>query len=100
LKHEVIRLTILLKAAKIEDQLARFPEQEADPKKYDSDAVKLIFFSYEMLFGKSGISRSGPAVRFIGTAITRIGWHPISPGAIEQLLRRSLSGRAPAATIS
>jgi hypothetical protein len=32
LKHEIIRLTRLFNAAKVEDRLLRFPEREVDPK--------------------------------------------------------------------
>ncbi len=99
-EHEIFRCTVLLNAATIPDRFPRFDDEDVDPKKYDPQAVRLIFFSYEMIYGQSGISRNGPAVRFIEAAIKRIGWHPVRPGAIEQLLRRSLSGRAPAATIS
>jgi len=99
-EREIFRLTVLLKASTIPEQICRFWDEDVDVKKYDRQAVRIIFFSYEMIYGQSGISRNGPAVRFIEAAIKRIGWHPVSPGAIEQLLRRSLSGRAPAATIS
>ena|SRR6266700_6952879 len=99
-EREIFRLTALLKASTIPEQICRFWDEDVDVKKYDRQAVRIIFFSYEMIYGQSGISRNGPAVRFIEAAIKRIGWHPVSPGAIEQLLRRSLSGRGPATTIS
>jgi hypothetical protein len=99
-EREIFRLAVLLKEAAIPDRFPRFDDEDVDPKKYDPQAVRLIFFSYEMIYGQSGMSRNGPAVRFIEAAIKSIGWHPVRPGAIEQLLRRSLSGRAPAATIS
>ncbi len=93
-EREISRLTQLLESASIEDRFPRL-DDEVDPVKYDPQAVMLIFLSYEMIFGQSAISRSSPAVQFIGNAIRRIGWHSISSGAIEQLLRRSLSQRAP-----
>jgi hypothetical protein len=99
-EREIFRLAVLLKGATIPDRFPRFDDEDVDPNKYDPQAVRLIFFSYEMIYGQSGRSRNGPAVRFIETAIKSIGWHTVGPGAIEQLLRRSLSGRAPAATIS
>ena len=98
--REIVRLTVLLKASAIPEQICYFWDEDVDSSKYDPGAVRLIFFTYEMIYGQSGISRNGPAVRFIEAAIKRIGWHPVSPGAIEQLLRRSVSGRGPANTIS
>jgi len=88
--REIKRLSSLIDAAKIENSIPRYPDEEVEPRRYDAHAVRIIFFSYEMIFGQPGISRRSPAVRFIVAAIKRIGWDPISPGAVEQRIRHSL----------
>ena len=92
-EQEISGLSSLLDATNIKHRPPRFVDEEVDLRKYDASAVRLIFFSYELIFGQSGISRGSPAVRFIVAAIKRIGWDPVSPGAVEQLLRRSLDRR-------
>jgi hypothetical protein len=95
--HEISRLKGLLLAATAECDFPYFfdEDDEVDPRKYDPQAIRKIFFSYEMIYGQSGISRNSPAVRFIAAIVKAVGWDPVGPGAIEQLLRRSLRARAP-----
>jgi hypothetical protein len=53
-----------------------------------------LFEDYQRAFPKgrngrpTGISRDGPANRFIVAAIELIGWRPMKPEAVENMLRR------------
>jgi hypothetical protein len=61
---------------------------EIDPLRYSPGLVVFIFHLYEIIFGRSGFTRDAPAVRFLASAVKRIGWAPLTMGAIEQMLRR------------
>jgi hypothetical protein len=99
-KREIARLRRLLEAASEEDRFLRFPDEDAHPFRCEPGAVQLIFALYESIFGQSGISRNGPAARFIEAAVRRIGWNPITRAAVEQILRRWRRERAATPTNS
>jgi hypothetical protein len=100
-QREVSRLRRLLDAVAEEDRFPDFDTMgEVDPLRYEPSAIELLFFLYGDIFGQVGISRNGPAARFIEAAVKKIGWRPITRGAIERALRRWQRRRAATSTIS
>jgi hypothetical protein len=91
---EIDRLKRLLALAR--EHPRALPEQaRVDPDRPNPEQLFLLFEDYRRAFPKSrngrqtGISRDGPANRFIVAAIKLIGWKPMTPGAVEMMLRRA-----------
>lgn len=91
---EIDRLKRLLAVAR--EQPRAFPERSrVNPDRPNPDQLYLLFEDYRRAFPRgrngrpTGISRDGPANRFIVGALELIGWRPMTPGAVEIMLRRA-----------
>jgi hypothetical protein len=101
-RAEAERLRRLLTAA----QPCHLPPPDLPPLKahrVDPEMLAVLFDIYREGFpvgptGRpTGISRDGPAVRFLCDAIKLIGWRQMEPSSIERTLRKAL---APATQIN
>jgi hypothetical protein len=59
-----------------------------DTRKAHPGAISLLFYTYELIFGQTKISRLSPGVRFIALAIKKIGWGIMTCNAIAKSLER------------
>ena len=90
---EIYRVKRLLAVAE-EHPRAFYKWFWVNPDRPKPDWMLQLFEDYRQLFPKNrngrptGISRDGPANRFIVGAIKLIGWEPMTPGAVEMMLRR------------
>jgi hypothetical protein len=91
---EIDRLKRLLGLAR--EHPRALPERaRVDPDRPNPDSMFLLFEDYRQAFPKgrhgrpTGMSRDGPANRFIVGAIKLIGYPAMTPGAVEIMLRRA-----------
>jgi hypothetical protein len=96
--HNMCQLLQLLKVV--------FPRSPAPPKSvadivFGWHSLALVLFDgYCKLVGSGSPTRNGPAVRFVATALSAAGHRatggrPISPGAVEAVLREDQKRRMP-----
>jgi hypothetical protein len=91
---EIDRLKRLL--AVVSERPRVLPDQiSMHPYRANPDLMLGLFENYQKAFPKgrngqpTGISRDGPANKFIVGAIKLIGWQPMTPQAVEMMLRRA-----------
>ena len=81
--NDLGKLRVLLAAVEETPSLVR-----RTTKDWHSAAIWLAYY-YRKVVGDMRISADGPAVRFIGAALDRLGWGAKTPGAIAQAVRRA-----------
>jgi hypothetical protein len=81
--NDLDKLRVLLAAVEETPSLVR-----RTTKDWHSAAIWLAYY-YRKVVGDIRISADGPGVRFIGTALYRLGWGAKTPGAIAQAVRRA-----------